>query len=237
MPNTPAQDQAILRAAQAAVGRDAININPKIGVGVPTMAADFAGQIYVDTSTGFAYIGPVAGAATWRIAAANNSGSVAGRVGIPVLVDRTTLAAAASYAPAAFAAGTYRKLEFNIRADSGAATGITLALGSITGTLKLGSLYTESAFPTTPKAVGSSDWALGMGATPWDIDGYARIETGGIRKIVVHAVAPDGLGAGDMLTYREIGYAADTTHDVTSFSATFTGGTVTGVAELWGIPF
>lgn len=240
----------------------------KIPVAALTINADFSWLTFGQTNIGYASfidklltanltvnasMANVLGQPYWRdsagvvkkilltgdAAAVPNSGNVAGRYGIWVLIDRTALTAAASYAKT-FSAGAYRELKFKIRQDSGDATGITITLTGLTGTYKFGALYTQGTALTTPASVGSnSNWSIGMGATPWAIRGEVDIETGGIRQIAYTTINPNGLGAGSNLSYRVVGQNDDTTHDITGFSCAFTGGTpaVTGIGELWGVPF
>lgn len=165
-----------------------------------------------------------------------NSGTAAGRLGVEVLIERATLTAAASYTSTNFTGGAFRQLRFRIRADSGTATGQTITLTGLTNSYKFGSYYSTQP-AAAPAEIAAATWAWNFTATPMFIAGDIYIESGGIRLMVANQMAPNGLGAGSPIFYGPvIGQNTDTTNEVTAFVFTFTGGTATGTAELWGLP-
>lgn len=155
---------------------------------------------------------------------------------IPLLLDRSVLAAAASYSPPAIAGGAFRKLKFKVRLDSGTATGVGITLTSLTNTYKFASLY-QTQPAAAPAGIAAAAWAWGFTATPMIIKGEIDIESGGIRMLNASQLAPDGLGAGAPIFYAPIiGQNTDTVNQVTGLVIAFTGGTGTGMGELEGIP-
>jgi lysophospholipase L1-like esterase len=173
---------------------------------------------------------------TWRPDVSDlsgNAGTTATRSLMPVLIQESVLSAASSFtATTAWSAGAYRELWFVVRADSGTATGFSIACTGLGGTYKNTIKYISLPGPGEGITGSVANWAAGTGATPWSLDdGRVYIRNGGFRRLTMTAQMPTGV-----YSYWMKGENSDTTSEVTNLVITFTGGTVTGYGELWGVP-
>lgn len=164
-----------------------------------------------------------------------NTGSTAGRVGVPVLIGQADLSGAASFAPTAWAAGAYRKLQFFIRIDSGTLTGANIVLTGLTaGTAYVtSSVYGLGTASAAETEVAGASWNTGIISARAKLDGHFNIKVGGFRDGTADLWIANG---GTPVHYIKHFHNTDTTNEATAFVLTFTGGTATGYAELWGTP-
>jgi len=160
------------------------------------------------------------------------SGTTAGRYEIPILIEAGAKSAVSSWVPT-FAAGAYKRLKIRVRSDAASTfTGGVMSLTGLTGTYSKQTLYTlaGAAAGIVTAANWNNDDFVGAPGVFW---GEIDIMTGGHRNAFFNARHDNG---GTPVLRFIWGSHSDTTHDVTAFSMTFTGGTFTGYTEIWGIP-
>lgn len=165
-----------------------------------------------------------------------NSGSTAGRSGIPVLIERASLAAQVAYSTPSWTAGAYKELRFTIRATAGTATGIALTLAGLVGTYKSSFFYQNSPAWTAAGFGSDAAWFSGSYITPSFLKGSIEVEVGALRFLEYKGHFPDGGGAGVQQNISGSGGHPDTTNPVTAFNLAWSGGNFTGVVEVWGVP-
>jgi hypothetical protein len=173
-----------------------------------------------------------------------NSGVVAGRVAVPVLISEVTLAAAAS-ASATWVAGTYREIRVVSKTTGGMIISFPARItfnGDVGANYDTLSKYSQgslaiSANSSFGAAAGQLALTASVGTVPdlyLDVTIDPRKLTSGGRpfRCEFHA---QGSAAATYIEGTSRGYWKDTTNDMTSVQVTY-GSNATGTISFWGVP-
>ncbi len=163
------------------------------------------------------------------------TGTAIGRVSLPTELDFQTLTAATVYTSVAIIPGLYNRLYWILRVSGATCTGGVITFTSLTGAYSSTEFYElgntlgpEATVANFPHYIQGGGTGAGAGYVSGEID----IRTGFQRWAKWESYLVDA--GGGPLYRRTRGFNADTTHDVTGMSISFTGGNLTGIMELWG---
>lgn len=161
-------------------------------------------------------------------------GNAIGGISAPVHLDHQVLTGVTTYASPAIIPGLYKALHFRLKTSAISSTAGDFSLTGLTGTYSALDYFDLALGPTLAGDAAVATWKhyLAAGNGKAKVEGDIDIETGFVRYGKWTTFLVDG-GAGPL--YRFIQACNDdTTHDVTALTATFTGGTITGIMDLWG---
>jgi len=172
-----------------------------------------------------------------------NSGSTAGRLGAPVLIDETDLAAATTYT-ATMTAAAFRSLKIICRVSAGMTPGnpITLRMNGDTGA----NYYRIAKYAQGDNSVNANS-ASGETAAVLSLSGAAMQETDFELDIDIRKVTSrfkpfrcewygiSSLGPTTDISGETRGIWGNSGSDVTSVTIGF-GAAATGKIEVWGVP-
>jgi len=206
--------------------------NPRFGTGLPAAPA-YIGEIFVELATNTVYIGNAARG--WSVANVN-SGTVAGRAGVPILIGQSTLAAATGYTSPSFVAESYQEIGMEIDGlETSAAfdpilnlTGAGPTAGAVSGVYRVAGSQTIFDNVAT-MYLATLDSAGGNISVHGRVAIYPLV-TGRLRHY-----SSEWHSSGVIRTSTAWGQCTDTTNGITAVG--WTGSTsFTGTVRVWGVP-